>query len=70
MRRTPVRLRANPTLFTGLPTQEEMQRRYIEFILEKTNGRIGGSGGAAEILGMKRTSLNSRMKKLGMRSAM
>jgi transcriptional regulator with GAF, ATPase, and Fis domain len=47
-----------------------MQRRYIEFVLEKTDGRIGGSGGAAEILDMKGTSLNSRMKKLGMRSAM
>ncbi len=57
------------TLFAGLPSLEEMQRRYIEFILEKTEGRIGGSGGAAEMLGMKRTSLNSRMKKLGMRSA-
>jgi hypothetical protein len=57
-------------LFTGLPTLEEMHRRYIKFIPEKTDGRIGGSGGAAEILGMKGTSLNSRMKKLGMRSAM
>jgi transcriptional regulator with GAF, ATPase, and Fis domain len=58
------------TLFTGLPTLEQMQRRYIEFIPEKTDGRIGGCGGAAEILGMKRTSLNSLMKKLGMRFAM
>jgi len=27
-------------------------------------GKMGGSGGAAELLGMKRTSLYARMKKL------
>jgi transcriptional regulator with GAF, ATPase, and Fis domain len=51
--------------FTGTPTMEELQRRYIKFVLEKTAGRIGGPGGAAEILGMKRTTLYTRMKKLG-----
>ena len=48
------------------PTLEEVQRRYITHVLKKTRGRIGGPGGAAEILGMKRTSLYTRMKKLGM----
>jgi transcriptional regulator of acetoin/glycerol metabolism len=32
-----------------------------------TGGRIAGTGGASHILGMKRTSLYNRMKKLGMR---
>jgi len=53
--------------FADSPTLDEVQRRYIAWVLERTKGRIGGSGGAAEILGMKRTSLNARMKRLGLR---
>jgi transcriptional regulator with GAF, ATPase, and Fis domain/tetratricopeptide (TPR) repeat protein len=52
--------------FRDGPSLEEVQRRYIRHVLEKTGGRIGGPGGAAEILGMKRTSLYTRMKKLGL----
>ena len=46
---------------------DELQRRYIEYILKETNGKLSGPGGAAEILGMKRTTLHTRMKKLGMK---
>jgi transcriptional regulator with GAF, ATPase, and Fis domain len=53
-------------LFSDDPTLDEIQRRYIRHVLEKTGGKISGSQGAAEILGMKRTSLNYRMKKLGL----
>ena len=49
------------------PGLDELQRRYIEQVLERTGGRIAGPGGAAELLGMKRTSLYARMKKLGLR---
>jgi transcriptional regulator with GAF, ATPase, and Fis domain len=49
------------------PTMDELQRRYIQHILTKTNGRISGPGGAAEILGMERTTLYGRMQKLGIR---
>lgn len=52
-------------LFDDKPTLDEMQRRYIKNILKITNNRISGPGGAAEILGMKRTSLYSRMRTLG-----
>ncbi len=55
--------------FEDSPTLEEMQRRYIRHVLNKTAGRIGGPDGAASILGMKRTSLYTRMKKLGIQSA-
>ncbi len=54
--------------FEKRPTLDELQRQYIHFILEECNGKIGGSGGAAEKLGMKRTSLYARMRTLGMRS--
>ncbi|ACM18541.1 sigma-54-dependent sensor transcriptional regulator, PAS and GAF domain-containing [Geotalea daltonii FRC-32] len=48
-------------------TIEGMERMHINSVLEKTGWRIRGRNGAAEILGMKPTTLNSRMKKLGIR---
>jgi transcriptional regulator with GAF, ATPase, and Fis domain len=48
------------------PTLEEIERRYIKMVIEKTDGKIGGVGGAAELLGINRTTLYSRMKKLGL----
>jgi DNA-binding NtrC family response regulator len=47
-------------------TLDELQRRYIKYVLQKTGGKIGGPRGAAELLGMKRTTLQKRMKKLGL----
>ena len=44
---------------------EDMERRHIVDVLEKTGWRIAGQGGAAEILGLKRTTLQTKMKKLG-----
>jgi len=60
-------MRVSGQLFSDFPTLDEMQRRYIQQVLEETGGKIGGRGGAAEILGMKRTTLNDRMRKLGLR---
>ena len=36
-------------------------------VLESTNWRLGGKGGAAEMLGLKRTTLQSKMKKYGIK---
>ena len=44
---------------------EEIQRETIQQALESTNGIIGGPRGAAALLGVKRTTLHARMKKLG-----
>ena len=52
--------------FADSPSLEEVQRRYIRDVLRRTAGKIAGPGGAAEILGMKRTSLYARMRTLGM----
>jgi transcriptional regulator with GAF, ATPase, and Fis domain/tetratricopeptide (TPR) repeat protein len=52
--------------FSDMPTLDELQRRYIRHVLEKTNGHVGGAEGASGILGMKRTSLYTRMKALGL----
>jgi chemotaxis protein methyltransferase CheR len=54
-------------IFSGTPTLDELQRRYIKRVIEMTGGRISGKNGASAILGMKRTTLNARMKKLGIR---
>ena len=48
-----------------IDTLEEMERKYILQILDLCNGKISGPGGAAELLGIKRTTLTSKMEKLG-----
>jgi len=45
---------------------EETERKYIENVLEKSRGRIEGSDGAAAILGLKPSTLRSRLQKLGL----
>jgi PAS domain S-box-containing protein len=49
----------------GFPTLAEAQRQHIERALEKTDGVVGGEDGAAHLLDMKRTTLLSRMDRLG-----
>ena len=43
----------------------EQQRQYITKVLAKTQWRIQGKGGAAEILKIKPSTLRSRIEKLG-----
>lgn len=64
---SPLRRPAAKDPFADMPPLDEVQRRYIQFILDKTNGKIGGLDGAASIMKINRTSLYNRMKKLGMR---
>jgi formate hydrogenlyase transcriptional activator len=45
----------------------EQERQYIQEVLRRTGGQIGGKGGAAEILGLPASTLRSRMAKLGLR---
>lgn len=58
---------SDASLFKELSTLEEMERKYITYVLEQCGGRLSGKGGAAEILGLKRTTLISKMQKLGLR---
>ncbi len=48
-------------------TLEELERKHILDVLEKAKWQVSGAQGAATILGMKPTTLESRMKKLGIR---
>lgn len=43
-------------------TLENVEREHIIRVLRESQGKIGGPGGAAERLGMNRTTLNSRMQ--------
>ena len=49
----------------AIGTLEEAERHDILEALEQTRGRISGDQGAARILGVKPTTLEYRMKKLG-----
>ena len=50
-------------------TLEDVERRHIESVLSTTHWRISGKGAAAELLGLKSTTLRSRMAKLGIKRA-
>jgi transcriptional regulator with GAF, ATPase, and Fis domain len=47
------------------PTLEELEHDHIVRVLEHTNWRVSGDKGAAKILGLNATTLEARMKKLG-----
>jgi transcriptional regulator with GAF, ATPase, and Fis domain len=47
--------------------EQASAQAYILKVLERTGWRIRGTGGAAELLGLKPTTLEARMKKLGIR---
>jgi formate hydrogenlyase transcriptional activator len=49
----------------GAMTLEDHERQGILEALEACGGVVGGPGGAAERLGLKRSTLNSKMRKLG-----
>ncbi|MEQ9503970.1 MAG: sigma 54-interacting transcriptional regulator [Deltaproteobacteria bacterium] len=52
---------------TSWPSLSSMEKDYVERVLEATDGKIYGPGGAAEILGLKPSTLQSRIAKLGIR---
>ena len=47
------------------PTLQAAEREHILRVLHETKGQVGGPDGAAARLGLKRTTLNSKLKKLG-----
>jgi formate hydrogenlyase transcriptional activator len=57
-------LRAVPDAASPL-TLQEAERDHIRRVLEKSNWVVGGPNGATARLCMKRTTLQSKMKKLG-----
>ena len=58
---------APASLAARISTLEEAERQHILRALKQTQWRIAGPKGAATLLGMKRTTLQARMRKLGIR---
>jgi formate hydrogenlyase transcriptional activator len=58
-------LGGNGRAIPALGSREADEREEIVRILKDTNGRVAGPQGAATRMGIKRTTLISRMKKLG-----
>ena len=52
-------------LSTKQKTLELVERDHIVRILEQTQWKVSGKNGAAEILGLNRSTLRARMRKLG-----
>lgn len=48
-----------------IKTIDEVDRDHILFVLNECQGRVAGSGGAAEALQMPSTTLHSKIKRLG-----
>jgi formate hydrogenlyase transcriptional activator len=63
----PVRTTQQPT--THVEKFDDAVREHILEVLQKTNGVVAGPRGAAVRLGVKRSTLLSRMKKLGIAPA-
>jgi formate hydrogenlyase transcriptional activator len=57
--------RSTPTASTTARTLENVERDHILQVLQETRGVIGGPHGAALRLGMKRTTMVSKMERLG-----
>jgi formate hydrogenlyase transcriptional activator len=47
------------------PSLKELERDYLQRVLEATGGKVYGAGGAAEVVGLKPSTLQSLMKRLG-----
>lgn len=60
---------ANAPTSEGASTLEEVERRHILAMLERTAWVIEGVQGAAQLLNLTPSTLRSRMKKLGIRRA-
>jgi len=54
---------------TGASSLEQVERRHIQSVLQKTDWVIEGERGAAKILDLHPNTLRSRMKKLGIERA-
>lgn len=54
---------------TPISTFEQAERNVIMDALKAAAGRVAGRGGAAERLGLKRTTLQNKMRKLGITRA-
>ncbi|MCA1786623.1 MAG: helix-turn-helix domain-containing protein, partial [Desulfobacteraceae bacterium] len=48
----------------GTKTLEQVERDYIVQVLEQTNWKVSGENSATQVLGLNRSTLRARMRKL------
>ena len=60
-------VRSSKDVATSSQTMEAVEREHILRVLEQTRWKVSGENGAAEILGLNRSTLRARMRKLGIR---
>jgi len=60
-------LDSHPKRFNRYPSLKEVERDYILKVLQKTGWRVSGEKGAAKILDLNPKTLESKLKKLGIR---
>jgi transcriptional regulator with GAF, ATPase, and Fis domain len=51
-----------------LGTLDDAERRYLRAIIARTNGRVAGPGGAADLAGLKPSTFNWHADRLGLRA--
>jgi transcriptional regulator with GAF, ATPase, and Fis domain len=51
----------------AMASLEDVERTHLLNVLSKAGWRVAGEGGAADMLGIKRTTLLSKLKKLGIK---
>jgi transcriptional regulator with GAF, ATPase, and Fis domain len=52
-------------LTTTQKSLETVERDHIVRVLDQTNWKVSGKNGAADILGLNRSTLRARIRKLG-----
>ena len=67
--RTELRKSGVRSVISAATTFEEAEKQAILDALKTTSGRIAGSGGAAQRLGLKRTTLQNKMRRLNITRA-
>lgn len=58
----------NADFFKDLPSLETLEKRYMRYLLERTNGKICGESGIEHILKISRPTVYAKLKKYGLRS--
>ena len=67
--RTELRRSAERSVVSAASTFEQVERQAILDALKNASGKIAGKGGAAERLGLKRTTLQNKMSRLSITRA-
>jgi transcriptional regulator with GAF, ATPase, and Fis domain len=60
---------SEPAERSAFPTLRAAERAHVEAALRRTGGTVWGEGGAAKLLGVNPSTLQSRMRKLGLGGA-